>query len=849
MPIPEISATTVFMAILGVAAVVFLWGWLFQRSYFIDAFALNAAGIAELSDFSNLTVGLFRVLWLEVKTLLAVPLVFLGLVLIAALVALVPLLLAYLSERVLSDIVRPEVRPFVIGGLFVAMTIFFLFAIPRALAFAGNTTGNAGPTDPGLSAVFELFRVGGWITKLGLIACLVLAGYVLWILWRLFSRWLSTYELPTDLRLRYPHLNSAFVAMRGSRVMAYSDPLTDDERRRGLASAAALVLLLGTVLTGTGQVFAYRDMCDGGQLQRTQLYLNEIPPDVDDRTVCQRLLADNGESYYVLFPSQTVEEIPGDISSRIANVQSVAQSDDVLLYEAVGADDCPTCASSVEAKLTSSARFVIDPDEIEVQGMVVERTADLVTLDGQAEAISSVRLLVDTTYYSLDGTTSSEAEVVPGRFIRATGRLAIDAPILEARVVEILPEDKQPAPTTITVTLQDPYTIVVSGEGWIAGNQVAIGLAQSGDPAPSIPLVREPVTVGSDGTFSVPVRYRDDLPTGPEWQTMARDTVTGQTAVGPWLMEPPPATATPVPTATRIVIVESTATPSEDEEGEQTGTPAPDATNTPLPTPVFGPGGPPIGDCTPDEFEPDWPRGFEKEIYVGFGEGGAESQQHSFCGRGDRLHADIDLSYFQAKAGRWYRVRTSDLAPGVDTVMSVGDLGNDTPCQPAGCWNDDMSALTYDSEIVFQSVRDARAMITVDNRGSAFGTDATYRLSVVEFEPGADAHADGIADADTDAYADHHADASASEGPVRGRQQVPRGRDLALPGDQPGLPGHHLRIDRRGLLPDGHLGAGHGVPDQHVATGQAGLRRRPVARSDELEVRSVHGAHGRDEPG
>ena len=113
---------------------------------------------------------------------------------------------------------------------------------------------------------------------------------------------------------------------------------------------------------------------------------------------------------------------------------------------------------------------------------------------------------------------------------------------------------------------------------------MAIGLGQSGDPAPSVPLVREPVTVGTDGTFSVPVRYRDDLPTGPEWQTIARDTVTGQTAVGPWLMEPPPATATPVPSATRIVIVELSPTPSG-EEGDQTHTPAPDATHTPLPTP------------------------------------------------------------------------------------------------------------------------------------------------------------------------------------------------------------------------------------------------------------------------
>ena len=732
--VPEVSATTVFLTLLGVAAVVFVWGWLFQRAYFIDAFSLDAAGIAELGDPRNFTVGMSRVVWLELKTLLVIPLVFLGLVLVAAVAAVVPLLLAYLSEQVLEDIVRPEVRPFVVGGLFVAITIFFLFAIPRALAFAGGTTTNKAPGDPGLSAVFELAKTGGWLTRLGLVACLALAAYVLWILWRLASRGLSTYELPTDLRLRYPHLNSAFVNVRSGRIMAYAGELSGDERRRGLLAALGLVVLLGTVLTGTGAVFAYRDMCDGGELPRSQLYLNEIPPDVDDRTVCQRLLADNGESYYVFFPSQTVEEVAGDISSRVPNVQSVSQSEEVLLYAAVGPDDCPTCASSPDAKLASSTRFVIDPDELEVQGLVTERTADLVTLEGQAQAVSSVRLLVDTTYYALDGTTASETEVAPGRFIRATGRLAVDAPILEARVVEILPLEEQGTPTTIEVTLQDPYTIVVSGEGWTAGNEVAIGLGQAGDPAPSIPLVREPVVVGTDGTFSVPVRFREDLPTGSDLQTIARDRTTGQTAIGPWLLEPPPATATPVPTATRIVIVESSPTPSGDEVGEGTATPEPLATNTPLPTPVFGPGGPAVGDCTPDEYESDWPRGFEKEIYVGFGDGAAEAQQHNFCGIGDRYRADIDLAFFRAKAGRWYRVRTSGLAPGVDTVMAVGDLGDDTPCEPAGCWNDDMAALTFDSEIVFQAVRDAKAMITVDNRGSAYGSDASYTLSVVEFE-------------------------------------------------------------------------------------------------------------------
>ena len=43
-------------------------------------------------------------------------------------------------------------------------------------------------------------------------------------------------------------------------------------------------------------------------------------------------------------------------------------------------------------------------------------------------------------------------------------------------------------------------------------------------------------------------------------------------------------------------------------------------------------------------------------------------------------------------------VETTGLAQGVDTVMAVGDLSNSTPCEPAGCWNDDAAALTFASK-------------------------------------------------------------------------------------------------------------------------------------------------------
>ena len=125
----------------------------------------------------------------------------------------------------------------------------------------------------------------------------------------------------------------------------------------------------------------------------------------------------------------------------------------------------------------------------------------------------------------------------------------------------------------------------------------------------------------------------------------------------------------------------------------------------------------------PDEFEPDDSRGRQSEILVGLGE--ASLQSHNFCSS-----FDIDLAWFPVKGGRWYKVFTSELAAGVDTVMAVGDLHPETYCEPFdstwGCWSDDKGSLTFESEVVFLAREDGRAMITVDNRGSAWGSAATY---------------------------------------------------------------------------------------------------------------------------
>jgi len=719
-PSPSLLAAAVAVAL----GLLWVWGWMWQRAYLVDGFGLDA-GLVPLGQTGHLATGLLRVLPLEVAALLAVPFFLLGLAFVLALAATVPLVLVHASERVLSDVARPAARPFVIGGLFVAITVFFVLVLPPALSFARDSSGQGAPAGGVLKVLYGVFTGGGTWSRLGLLAVLALALYVGWIGWRLLGRWLAAWEMPLSWRLRYPGLDAALVGARRSRVLQRTEPLTPTERRYAGAAVAAVLVLLGFLLTGAGRVHAAQDMCDGGRLPRGQLFLNTAAAGADPRLFCQRLLAQTETEYYVFFPGQTAERVAGRQEGRRALVSAVQRMPNVLWVPASGAHDCPTCDSSEEVKQAARARVLVDPDEVETEGLVLERTGDLVTLDAPEGALATLRIGPNTAV-TQDGAASSATALQPGVAVRALGRRAAEAPLLDARLIEIVARPASVAPQPLVVDLADPTAIVISGAGFTPGNQVAIGLGPVGATGPQVPLVPE-ATVGPDGTFSIAVAYHDGLPVGAAWQVIARDGRTGQFAAGSWLQVQPPATPTPQPTSTPWVVEEETPVP---DEGTAAATG--EATNTPLPTPQL-PSGATGLDCTPDEFEPDWPRGFEKEVFIGFGEGNTTSR--NFCGRGPRPRSDIDLAYFYVKAGRWYRVATSDLAPGVDTVLAVGDLSPSTRCEPAGCWNDDRAALTYESEVVFQAVEDGRAMVTVDNRGGAYGDAATYTLSVAEFLP------------------------------------------------------------------------------------------------------------------
>jgi len=160
------------------------------------------------------------------------------------------------------------------------------------------------------------------------------------------------------------------------------------------------------------------------------------------------------------------------------------------------------------------------------------------------------------------------------------------------------------------------------------------------------------------------------------------------------------------------------------EEIVPTPTPTPTPTPvppTPTPTPV-----PPTPTPTPvpptptpdlrDEYEPDDTD--SKPIAIG------EVQAHNFF-----PDNDVDRVEFLAKAGRYYRVFTSDLALGVDTFLEVGLSGNTFT-------NDDREPGDLSSEIVFQveAGYDVDALVKITNRGQ-HGSDKWYQITVEEIVP------------------------------------------------------------------------------------------------------------------
>jgi Tfp pilus assembly protein PilN len=165
----------------------------------------------------------------------------------------------------------------------------------------------------------------------------------------------------------------------------------------------------------------------------------------------------------------------------------------------------------------------------------------------------------------------------------------------------------------------------------------------------------------------------------------------------------------------RVVIqsVSSVATPFATPQ--VTGTVAPGTTLTPgasvTPTITSVPSPSPRDDYETDDFEP-------RNINLG------QPQRHNF-----HPIYDVDNVKFLAKAGRYYRIYTFDLNPGVDTFLTVSVGGTIYT-------NDDAQPTDLSSEIKFQVLtgRDAEALVKITNRGQ-YSPDTWYQIAVEELLP------------------------------------------------------------------------------------------------------------------
>lgn len=160
----------------------------------------------------------------------------------------------------------------------------------------------------------------------------------------------------------------------------------------------------------------------------------------------------------------------------------------------------------------------------------------------------------------------------------------------------------------------------------------------------------------------------------------------------------PTSTATVTPTATATPTSTATATPTTTHTptATPTATMTPMATHTPTPTPTITATRPGGCDCPLDPFEPDDTQAQARSLSVqGVG------QVHT-------LHEATDVDWYQLDGltvGQSYRVATSNLSSGADTVMFLYDtnmveVGRSDDIDPVRCLTDPQACA---SEIYWQA--------------------------------------------------------------------------------------------------------------------------------------------------
>ena len=742
--LPQVSARALAIAFSTLLAALHVWGWRYRTSYFLDGFGLReqVEGLVGFAQLANMRSGLVDVLPILLKLSLTLPLLAIGLLVVIGLLLLPIVLLWRFGERVLSDIVRPGWRPVVVAGLFLSYTaLFVLILIPSILKVGSWALGRGLPGAGALGLVAGLLRDGSIGVRGGMVVALATLAWPLALLTRHLGTALRAWEAPVALRLRYPVLNGAGTALRASTLLARLRPLDALERRRGLLVAGGLLLALATLIAGAGRVQAQADMCDGGNLPRVLLYLGEREP--HGGAICQRLLAETDDHVYTFFPSQTSVGEDGDRTERRANVREIEKSKSLAVVTLPAAGGrCATCATGSDG----SEVAVVDPAELKAEGPIAAVAGRVITLDvAPGEGVFDSLSLSDNTEILVDGVPAEPDALRAGQRIVAYGNADPATPTkLNTRQISVVvargPESALGG--SVAIDLSNPWTPIFSGSGWEPGSQLDVRLVsqeqlQGGDVDLSRVghlLAEIPVPMEGNGAFSSPVLLTDaSIPTGPSQRIVVIDGKSGAfTVSSQWLTEPLPA---PTSTPTDLPIAPTLELPTPGGDGTATVTitpePAAEASNTPLPTPKNAPGGGPggagAGDCD-DAFEPDNYRGQEREVYPDLG-GDGKAETHKSCYKGD-----VDLVAFQVKGGRWYKISTKELVPGVDTLIAAGDLPEGSLClsmhPELGCWNDDKDGNALESEILFRAGGNGRVLVTVDNRGTRFGSEASYGLAV-----------------------------------------------------------------------------------------------------------------------
>lgn len=244
------------------------------------------------------------------------------------------------------------------------------------------------------------------------------------------------------------------------------------------------------------------------------------------------------------------------------------------------------------------------------------------------------------------------------------------------RYYEIITQSLAPGvDTVIEVTVGDTTFINDDGKPGTLGSAVSF---QSG---------------GSDMDVRVLIRNRGQF--GPEmsYQVVVNELVPTSTGT-------PQSSVTPSPTSTPSL----TPTPSPTRTPTTTPTPSNTPTRTPTATPLPG-----------DQYEPN------NTVPSLIGVGGV--QTHTF----DPAN-DVDRVTFPVKNGRHYQVYSSNLAPGVDTFLTVtmnGQTWQSDDYAPPGLGN-------LASAVCFSTSVDANPVATFTNIAGQYGPDKTYNIVVRE---------------------------------------------------------------------------------------------------------------------